>query len=118
MGCPEGDRLSPGLQAPRVWHVLRLARVADAAGLHEVIVFCMENTEARYPDGLVDVDEDGDGRLHADATERLWQALKRSLGVVSELKKTEAVERSSCLHPLSSDGNWTDPAFRRALSRP
>ena len=110
--------MSPGLQASRFWHVLRLARVADAAGLHEAIVFHMENTDARYPDGLVDVDGDGDGRLHADATERLWQALKRSLGVMSELKRIEAIERSSCLRPLSSDGNWTGPAFRRALSHP
>lgn len=74
--------LAQGLQPPRFWHVVRLARVADQAGLHEAIVFYMENADARYPDGLTDVDEDGDGLLHADETERLWQALTRSLEVV------------------------------------
>ena len=73
--------LAHGLQSPRYWHLVRLARVADAEGKHEAIVFYMENADARYPDGLVDVDEDGDGRLHADETERLWQALMRSLEV-------------------------------------
>lgn len=70
-----------GLQAPRYWHVVRLARVADAEGRHEAIVFYLENADARYPDGLTDVDEDGDGRLHADETARLWQALTRTLEV-------------------------------------
>ena len=70
-----------GLQAPRYWHVVRLARVADAEGRHEAIVFYLENADARYPDGMTDVDEDGDGRLHADETARLWQALTRTLEV-------------------------------------
>ena len=74
--------LARGLQAPRFWQVVRLARVADAAGQHEAIVFNMENADARYPDGLVDVDEDGDGRLRTDEIERLWHALMRSLEVV------------------------------------
>lgn len=74
--------LANGLRAPRFWHVVRLARVADQAGLHEAIVFYMENVDARYPDGLTDVDEDGDGLLHADETGRLWQALMRSLEAV------------------------------------
>jgi hypothetical protein len=75
--------LAQGLQPPRFWHVVRLARVADAAGRHEAIVFYMENADPRYPDGLVDVDEDGDGLLDADETQRLWQALTRSLEVLS-----------------------------------
>ncbi len=70
-----------GLQPPRYWHVVRLARVADTEGRHEAIVFYLENADARYPDGLTDVDEDGDGRLSADETERLWQALTRALEV-------------------------------------
>lgn len=70
-----------GLQPPRYWHVVRLARVADTEGRHEAIVFYLENADARYPDGLTDVDEDGDGRLSADETERLWQALTRVLEV-------------------------------------
>jgi hypothetical protein len=74
--------IEQGSRPPRFWHVARLARVADAAGRHEVIVFYMENADARYPDGLVDVDEDGDGRLEADETERLWQALSQALDVV------------------------------------
>lgn len=74
--------LAQGLQTPRFWHVVRLARVTDPAGLHEAILFYMENADERYPDGLVDVDEDGDGRLGADEVERLWQALTRSLEVV------------------------------------
>lgn len=79
-----------GFRPPRFWHVVRLARVADAAGLHEAIVFYMENADARYPDGLVDVDEDGDGLLDASETGRLWQALARSLDVVP-VQATEAV---------------------------
>jgi hypothetical protein len=74
--------LAQGLQPPRFWHVARLARVADKAGQHEAIVFYMENADARYPDGLVDVDADGDGLLGADETQRLWQALTRALEVL------------------------------------
>lgn len=71
-----------GLQPPRFWHVARLARVADPEGRHEVIVFYMENADARYPRGLVDVDEDGDGLLDAVETTRMWQALERAVEVV------------------------------------
>lgn len=70
-----------GLQPARYWHVARLARVADAQGMGEAIVFYMENADARYPDGLVDVDEDGDGRLDGVETARLWQALEQALRV-------------------------------------
>lgn len=70
-----------GLQPPRYWHVARLARVADPAGLHEAIVFYMENADARYPQGLVDVDEDGDGLLDAAETARLWQALEGAVEI-------------------------------------
>lgn len=70
-----------GLQPPRYWHVVRLARVADADGRHEAIVFYLENADARYPHGLTDVDEDGDGRLAPEETGRLWQALTQSLDV-------------------------------------
>jgi hypothetical protein len=70
-----------GLQPPRYWHVVRLARVADTEGRHEAIVFYLENADARYPHGLTDVDEDGDGRLVPEETERLWQALARTLDV-------------------------------------
>ena len=55
--------------------------VADAEGRHEAIVFYLENADARYPDGLTDVDEDGDGRLAPEETGRLWQALTRALDV-------------------------------------
>ena len=70
-----------GLQPPRYWHTVRLARVADAEGRHEAIVFYLENADARYPDGMTDVDEDGDGRLQADETDRLWKALTHALEV-------------------------------------
>ncbi|WP_372016423.1 hypothetical protein [Pseudoxanthomonas sp. 10H] len=70
-----------GLRPPRYWHVARLARVADAAGMGEAIVFYLENADARYPQGLVDVDEDGDGRLDAAETARLWQALEHAVAV-------------------------------------
>ncbi|KAF1694566.1 hypothetical protein [Pseudoxanthomonas koreensis] len=88
----EADRtraalVAAGLQPPRYWHVARLARVADAAGLHEAIVFYLENADARYPAGLVDVDEDGDGLLDAAETARLWAALE---GVLSVLPGTAA----------------------------
>lgn len=76
-----------GLQAPRYWHVARLARVTDTDGMHEAIVFYMENADARYPHGLVDVDEDGDGRLDAAETARLWGALE---GVVQVRPRTAA----------------------------
>jgi hypothetical protein len=68
-----------GLRPPRYWHVARLARAAGADGMHESIVFYMENADARYPGGLVDVDEDGDGLLDAPETARLWQALEDSV---------------------------------------
>ncbi|MFT3897167.1 MAG: hypothetical protein QM719_05660 [Thermomonas sp.] len=71
--------LQHGLQPARYWHVARLARVADPAGMHEVIVFYMENADARYPQGLVNVDEDGDGLLDAAETARLWRALEASV---------------------------------------
>jgi len=70
-----------GLEAPRYWHVARLARVADASGLHEAIVFYMENADARYPKGLVEVDADGDGLLDAEEAVRLWRELERVLAV-------------------------------------
>lgn len=70
-----------GLQPPRYWHVARLARVADPDGMHEAIVFYMENADARYPGGLVEVDEDGDGLLDAAETARLWQALERAVDI-------------------------------------
>ncbi len=68
-----------GLRPPRYWHVARLARVADAQGKGEVIVFYMENADARYPAGLVNVDEDGDGLLEAADTQGLWQALEQAV---------------------------------------
>lgn len=71
--------LQNGWQAPRYWHVARLARVTDPAGMHEAIVFYMENADARYPQGLVDVDEDGDGLLDAAETARLWRALEAAV---------------------------------------
>jgi hypothetical protein len=49
--------------------------------MHEAIVFYMENADARYPDGLVNVDEDGDGLLDAAETARLWQALEHAVQV-------------------------------------
>lgn len=70
-----------GLQPPRYWHVVRLARVSDTEGRHDAIVFYLENADARYPRGLTDVDEDGDGRLAPEETGRLWQALTQSLDV-------------------------------------
>lgn len=70
-----------GLQPPRYWHAVRLARVADTEGRHEAIVFYLENADARYPAGLTDVDEDGDGRLAPEETERLWGALQRAVQV-------------------------------------
>ncbi|CAN7483455.1 hypothetical protein LJR143_003116 [Pseudoxanthomonas sp. LjRoot143] len=82
----EAARTRAALQAndlspPRYWHVVRLARVADREGRHEAIVFYLENADARYPHGLTDVDEDGDGRLAPEETGRLWQALTQSLDV-------------------------------------
>lgn len=74
--------IKQGLQPPRYWHVARLARVADKAGLHEAIVFYMENADVRYPRGLINVDEDGDGLLDEAEAERLWQRLERSLEVM------------------------------------
>jgi hypothetical protein len=87
-----------GLQPPRYWHVARLARVADADGLHEAIVFYLENADARYPAGLQDVDEDGDGLLDAAETARLWAALE---GVVSVVPADSAAAGPG---PAAQDG--------------
>ena len=78
--------LQAGVQPARYWHVARLARVTDPEGMHEAIVFYLENADARYPHGLVEVDEDGDGLLDAAETEHLWQALERAVEINPRLQ--------------------------------
>ena len=46
----------------------------------------LENADARYPHGLVEVDEDGDGLLDAAETEHLWQALERAVEINPRLQ--------------------------------
>jgi hypothetical protein len=67
-----------GYKSPRLYRVARLARVSDAKGLSEVIIFYLENADARPPTGQPD--EDGDwaieGADKAALTRRMEQAVR------------------------------------------
>lgn len=62
-----------GLHAPRLWRTARLARVSDAAGMSEIIIFYCENADADYPASgpLPGADEDGDVPLEGAARDAL-----------------------------------------------
>ena len=65
-----------GYRPPRLWRVGRLARVADAQGLSEVIIFYMEDADADFPAGpLPGADESGDLSLSGVEQERMLDRL-------------------------------------------
>jgi len=70
------------LKPPRYWQVVRLARVAGASGLHEFIVFYLENADARYRSGPPLADADGDIPLDDATRTRLMSALRRTVKIV------------------------------------
>ena len=74
-----------GYVIPRYWRAARLARVADAEGLVEVIVFYLENADTDYSaKGLTGADEGGDLTLPAAEAERLLGRLRSAVSVVSD----------------------------------
>lgn len=72
-----------GYRLPKLERTARLARVADAAGLSEVIVFYMENADAEYPNGLIGADEDGDLALDPPAAAALLERMRSAVSVVA-----------------------------------
>ncbi len=71
-----------GLKPPRYWQVARLARVVGAGGLHELIVFYLENADARYRSGPPPIDADGDIPLDDATRTRLLGELRRTVKIV------------------------------------
>ena len=71
-----------GYQSPRLYRVARLARVTDSKGLSEVIIFYLENADAKPPAG--EPDEDGDwaieGAEKAALARRMEAAVKAVRG--------------------------------------
>ncbi|HEX5006637.1 MAG TPA: hypothetical protein VFV70_05960 [Hyphomonadaceae bacterium] len=70
---------SRGFRPPRFWRIARLARVSDAEGLTEVIIFYQENADAHYPNGLAGVDEDGDLPITGDEQEALARRMEAAV---------------------------------------
>ena len=72
-GVTRAALLRHGYVLPRLLRTARLARVADANGTSEIIIFYDENADAQYPAGpLTGADEDGDLSLKgADASDLL-----------------------------------------------
>ena len=69
-------RLAPA----RVYRVARLARVADAQGLSEVIIFYMENADRDFaPVPLPNADEDGDVPITGADQQALWQRMEMAI---------------------------------------
>lgn len=64
---------------PRIWKAARLARVTDAEGLSEVIIFYLEAADAAFPEG---VPADGID-LPEEESARLFRELERAVQVVS-----------------------------------
>ena len=64
---------------PHIWKAARLARVTDADGLSEVIIFYLEAADAAFPQ---DVPADGVD-LPAEEAARLFDELERAVQVVS-----------------------------------
>jgi hypothetical protein len=76
--------LNRGFKLPRLLRTARLARVADPAGLSEVIIFYMENADADYPAGpLSGADDDGDLSLDTAAGEQMLERLKTAVHLIA-----------------------------------
>ena len=58
------------LKPPRYWQVARLARVAHTGGLHEIIIFYLENADKAFRSGPPQTDADGDIPLDAKTQSR------------------------------------------------
>lgn len=72
------------LRAPRLWRTARLARVSDAGGMSEIIIFYCENADADYPSGpLAGADEDGDFVLEGEARDGLAARMAAAIHAVS-----------------------------------
>lgn len=67
------------LKPARIWKTARLARVADANGLTEVIIFYRENADDAFPDGI----PSGGAALSQQETERLFRSLSESIEAVT-----------------------------------
>jgi len=67
-----------GYKSPRLYRVARLARVSDPKGMSEVIIFYLENADARPPAGKPDEDGDWaiDGAEKAALTARMEKAVR------------------------------------------
>jgi hypothetical protein len=69
--------VAEGFKVPKVFRVARLARVADANGTTEVIIFYMESADAEFPmRPLPMADEDGDMPLGDAQAKALLSRLK------------------------------------------
>jgi len=69
-----------GYVSPRLYRVARLARVSDPKGLSEVIIFYMENADARPPAGQPD--EDGDWSLTPEEKAAITRRMEQAVRVV------------------------------------
>jgi hypothetical protein len=74
---------SAGYKSARVYRVARLARVTDAGGLSEVIIFYMENADRTFTAGpLPGADEDGDVPIEGAEQEALLARLSAAIRVL------------------------------------
>ncbi|WP_037552795.1 hypothetical protein [Sphingomonas sp. URHD0057] len=69
-----------GYASPKLYRVARLARVSDPKGLSEVIIFYLENADARPPTGQPD--EDGDWVLAPDEKAAITRRMEAAVRVV------------------------------------
>lgn len=82
-GLTRAFLLDHGFKLPRLLRMARLARVADADGASEIIIFYLENADADYPAGpLAGVDEDGDLGLDEGARRAMLDRLKSAIHLI------------------------------------
>jgi hypothetical protein len=75
---------SQGYDLPNLFRTARLARVANADGSSEIIIFYDESADSQYPDRrLPGADEDGDLVLTGAESEALLERMSAALSVVS-----------------------------------
>jgi hypothetical protein len=76
--------LAHGLRPPRLLRTARLARVSDASGTSEIIIFYCENADRDYPAGpLSGADEDGDLSLEGAASDSLATRMEAAIRPIS-----------------------------------
>jgi hypothetical protein len=72
--------IAQGYAPPRLWRLSRLARVTDAEGFTEIIIFYMENADGDYPPGpLPGADEDGDLVLEGEPSDALVRRMESAI---------------------------------------